>query len=101
MSTYPRPKTLDPSLVAILLDAVGTQFLTVEYVKKDGNIGRTNGLLRATSRLVGNARGQTQGNAMKDRGQVWIAKSRGGSASFFLDRVTSIQCRGAGIDARA
>jgi len=101
-------KTLDKALVSLLLDAVGTQFVTVSYVKKNGDIGTTNGLLRATSRLVGNARGAAQGAAMKDRGQVWIgcatAKDSKGqplSKSFFLDRVVSIKCKGAQIDAKA
>ncbi len=94
-------RTLDPQLVRILLDAVGTQFVTVEFLKKDGTPRTVNGLLRATSRLVGNARGQAQGDAMKARGQVWIGVAAGGSKSFYLDRVTAIRCKGAEIDAAA
>ena len=92
--------TLDPALVRMLLDAVGTQFVTVEFLKKDGTPRTYNGLLRATSRLVGSERGKAQGAAMKERGQVWLAVAGGGSKSFFLDRVTAIRCKGAEIDAR-
>ena len=102
MAHNPNPtRTLDPELVRIMLDAVGTQFVTVDFIKKDGTPRTVNGLLRAASRLVGNERGKAQGAAMKDRGQVWIAVAGGGSKSFYLDRVTAIRCRGAEIDARA
>jgi hypothetical protein len=94
-------RTLDPALVAMLLDAVGTQFVSVDFIKKDGTASTVNGLLRATSRLVGNERGAAQGAAMKARGQVWIGVAQGGSKSFFLDRVTGIRCKGAGIEARS
>lgn len=94
-------RTLDPKLVSLLLESVGTQFVTVDFIKKDGTPRTVNGLLRAASRLVGNERGKAQGEAMKDRGQVWIAVAGGGSKSFYLDRVTGIRCKGAGIEARA
>ena len=94
-------RTLDPELVRMMLDAVGTQFVTVDFIKKNGEARTVNGLLRATSRLVGNERGKAQGEAMKQRGQVWIGVAGGGSKSFFLDRVTGIRCKGANIDARA
>lgn len=94
-------KTLDPKLVKMLLDSVANQFVTVDFIKKDGTPRTINGQLRAASRLVGNDRGAAQSAAMKDRGQVWIAKPDGSSGSFYLDRVTGIRCSGAAIDARA
>ena len=94
-------RTLDPALVQMLLAAVGTQFVTVDFVKVDGTTRTVNGLLRATSRLVGNERGAKQGAGMKERGQVWIAVAGGGSKSFYLDRVTGIRCKGAGIQSMA
>jgi hypothetical protein len=99
-------RVIDPALVSILLDSVQTRFVTVTFIKKDGTEGRANGLLRAASRLVGNARGVAQGEAMKARGQVWIAcrDAKTGaktSKSFFLDRVTGIHCAGAKVNARA
>jgi hypothetical protein len=99
-------RTLDPVLVQMLLDSVATRFVTVEFVKKDGTISRANGLLRAASRLVGSPRGIAQGQAMKERGQIWIAcrDAKTGaktSKSFFLDRVTAIRCAGAKVEARA
>lgn len=104
MTTLHKPaatRTLDPAFARMLLDQVGTQFVTVEFLKKDGTPRAVNGLLRATSRLVGSERGKAQGEAMRARGQVWITPAAGGSKSFFLDRVTGIKCKGAKIEANA
>ena len=96
MSHKPCPgRTLDPALVQMLLDAQGNKFLTVSFYKTNGEHVTRNGQLRATSRLVGNARGAAQSERMKAAGQVWLAKPNGGSASFFLDRVTGIKAGGA------
>lgn len=89
-------RTIDPALVRSFLDTRGNQFVTVSFLKKDGTETTKNGQLKATSRLVGNARGQAQSARMKAAGQVWMAlnpKTNGGkeSASFFLDRVTEIR----------
>lgn len=92
-------RTLDPALVRILLDSIQNQFVTVDFIKKDGTPRTINGQLRAASRLVGSARGKAQGDAMRARGQVWIATPDGGSKSFFVDRVTGIRCAGADIAA--
>ena len=83
-------RTIDPALVRMFLDSQDNRFLTVTFLKKDGTERTINGQLRAASRLVGNERGQAQGEAMKARGQVWIAKPDGSSASFYIDRVLQI-----------
>ncbi|QJA42989.1 hypothetical protein [Phaeobacter phage MD18] len=94
-------RTLDPKLVRMLLDSIQNQFVTVDFIKKDGTLRTINGQLRAASRLVGNERGKAQGEAMRARGQVWIGTPDGKSKSFFVDRVTGIRCAGANINARA
>ena len=98
MAHNPNPaRTLDPALVRMLLDSQANKFLTVTFYKANGELVSRNGQLRAASRLVGNERGQRQAEAMKARGQVWLAKPDGGSASFYLDRVTEIKAGGAVI----
>jgi hypothetical protein len=94
-------RTIDPALVSMMLDSIGNQFMTVTFIKKDGTERTINGQLRATSRLVGNARGAAQSAAMKARGQVWIAKPDGSSASFYLDKVTALNCGGMKLALRA
>lgn len=94
-------RTLDPALVRMLLDSIGNQFVTIDFVKVDGTLRTVNGQLRAASRLVGSDRGIAQGAAMKERGQVWIATPDKKSKSFYLDRVTGIRCAGANVNARA
>ena len=83
------------------LDRIANKFLTVTFIKKDGTERTVNGQLRAASRLVGNERGKAQGEAMRDRGQVWIATPQGESKSFFIDRVTRIRSEGLDIQAGA
>lgn len=94
-------RTLDPALVQMVLDTVGNQFVTVDFIKKDGTPRTINGQLRAASRLVGSERGKTQGAAMKARGQVWIATPDGGSKSFYLDKVTGLRAGAMRIGTRA
>jgi hypothetical protein len=104
MTTLHKPaatRTLDPVFARMLLDQVGTQFVTVDFIKKDGTPRTVNGLLKAASRLVGNERGAAQGEAMRARGQVWIGVAGGGSKSFYLDRITGIRCKGAKVETTA
>lgn len=93
-------RTLDPDLVRTILDAAGTQFITVEFYrvkpKKGEMIARKNGRLGATSRLVGSERGQAQSERMAESGQVWLALPKG-SASFYVDRVISITVKGSTV----
>lgn len=88
-------RTLDPDIVRMLLDSAETRFVTVTFYSTQNEIKTRNGLLRATSRLVGNERGAAQSARMKESGQVWLAKPDGKSSSFFLDRVLSISAGGA------
>lgn len=88
-------RCIDPALVRMVLDAQANRFLSVDFYKTNGELVTRNGQLRATSRLVGNERGAAQGAAMKERGQVWLAKPDGKSSSFFLDRVKEIRAGGA------
>lgn len=92
---------LPPARVRDELDRIANKFLTVTFYKKDGSLRTVNGQLRAASRLVGNERGQAQGEAMRERGQVWIATPQGESKSFFIDRVTRIKSAGVDIQAGA
>ena len=92
-------RTLDPALVEMLLASIGNQFVTVDFIKKDGTPRTYNGQLRATSRLVGSERGKAQGAAMRARGQVWIGLPNGESKSFYVNRVTGLRCAGADIAA--
>ncbi|WNL50817.1 hypothetical protein RPALISO_230 [Ruegeria phage RpAliso] len=81
------------------LSAAQNKFITVEFIKNNGELRRYNGQLRAASRLVGNERGQAQGEAMKARGQVWLALPNGQSKSFYMDRVTALKVGGVEITA--
>ena len=83
-------RTIDPAIVRMFLDSQANKFVTVTFYKVNGEERTINGQLRAASRLVGSDRGVAQGAAMKDRGQVWIAKPDGSSGSFYLDRVARI-----------
>lgn len=93
-------KTLDPKLVESFLAARQNKFVTVSFLKVNGEVTTKNGQLKATSRLVGNARGAAQSEAMAARGQKWMALPNGKSASFYLDRVTEIRAEGARLSAR-
>ena len=88
-------------IVRAELDKLQNQFLTVTFMKNNGELRTYNGQLRATSRLVGNDRGIAQGQAMKARGQVWLALPNGESKSFYLDRVVNIRARGLDMSAGA
>ena len=94
-------RTIDPALVRMFLDSQANKFVTVSFIKKDGTERTINGQLKAASRLVGNARGQAQSAAMKERGQVWIALPDKTSRSFFLDKVTRISAGKAVLEPRA
>ena len=87
-------RTIDPTLVRMFLDSQQNKILSVTFLKTDGTECLRVGQLRATSRLVGSERGIAQGEAMKERGQVWLAKADGKSSSFFLDRVIRIAAGG-------
>jgi hypothetical protein len=46
-------KMIDPALVRLALANAGTEFVTVEFIKKDGTLRKINGLLRPASHIVG------------------------------------------------
>lgn len=91
----PNPnRFLDRGLVEDVLAACANRFVAVTFLKVDGELRHYAGQLRATSRLVGNERGQRQGEAMRARGQVWLARPDGGSKSFYVDRVLGMRVDG-------
>jgi len=73
------------------IEAKGTKFATVSFIKKDGTIRVVNGLFKPTSKIVGSDKGMAQGEAMKARGQIpiWCAASKSWK-SFYADRVVEI-----------
>jgi hypothetical protein len=88
-------RTIDSALVEMFLASQKNKILSVTFLKTNGEEVTRVGQLRATSRLVGSDRGIAQGEAMKERGQKWLAKPDGKSSSFYLDRVTRIAAGGA------
>lgn len=74
-----------------IIEAKGTKFATVKFIKADGTERVVNGLFKPTSKIVGSDKGIAQGEAMKARGQIPIYEVSSGSwKSFYADRVVSI-----------
>ena len=73
------------------IEAKGTKFATVKFIKVNGEERVVNGLFKPTSKIVGSEKGVAQGEAMRQRGQVpiWSA-SEGKWKSFYADRVVEI-----------
>ncbi len=84
--------------LAMLAD-VGTKFLTVDFLKVNGEPRTVNGLLHPTSKMVGSERGIAQGVAMRARGQVpiWEVKTEGWK-SFYANRVHGIRAKGLKVE---
>lgn len=77
--------------IKAIIEAKGTKFATVTFVKKDGSIRVVNGLFKPTSKIVGSDKGLAQGEAMKARGQIPIYEVSSKSwKSFYADRVVDI-----------
>lgn len=77
--------------IKAIIEAKGTKFATVTFVKKDGSIRVVNGLFKPTSKIVGSDKGIAQGEAMKARGQIPIYEVSSGSwKSFYAERVVEI-----------
>ena len=74
-----------------IIEAKGTKFATVKFIKADGTERVVNGLFKPTSKIVGSDKGIAQGEAMKARGQIpiWCVASKSWK-SFYADRVVSI-----------
>lgn len=82
---------MDTNTVHQIIEAKGTKFATVSFIKKDGTIRVVNGLFKPTSKIVGSDKGMAQGEAMKARGQIPIYEVSSGSwKSFYADKVVSI-----------
>lgn len=74
-----------------IIEAKGTKFATVKFIKADGSERVVNGLFKPTSKIVGSDKGMAQGEAMKARGQIPIYEVSSGSwKSFYADKVVSI-----------
>jgi len=77
--------------IKAIIEAKGTKFATVTFVKKDGSIRVVNGLFKPTSKIVGSDKGLAQGEAMKARGQIPIYEVSSKSwKSFYADKVLEI-----------
>jgi len=82
---------MDTNTVHQIIEAKGTKFATVTFIKADGTLRVVNGLFRPSSKIVGSDRGMAQGEAMKARGQVPIYEVSSNSwKSFYADRVVEI-----------
>jgi hypothetical protein len=82
---------MDIETVHNLIEAKGTKFATVSFIKKDGTIRVVNGLFKPTSKIVGSDKGMAQGEAMKARGQIPIYEVSSSSwKSFYADKVVEI-----------
>lgn len=77
--------------IKAIIEAKGTKFATVTFVKKDGSIRVVNGLFKPTSKIVGSDKGIAQGEAMKARGQIPIYEVSSSSwKSFYAEKVLEI-----------
>ena len=84
--------TLDPTTVRQTLAQRGTRFVTVQVIKKDGTLRKINGLLRATSKMVGGDRGDRQHDVLRanDLVAIYSLKDRGWR-SFNLNSVVEVR----------
>lgn len=82
---------MDTNTVHQIIEAKGTKFATVTFIKADGSTRVVNGLFKPTSKIVGSDKGMAQGEAMKARGQIPIYEVSSGSwKSFYADKVVEI-----------
>jgi hypothetical protein len=82
---------MDIDTIHQIIEAKGTKFATVSFIKKDGSIRVVNGLFKPTSKIVGSDKGMAQGEAMKARGQIPIYEVSSSSwKSFYADKVVEI-----------
>ena len=64
--------TISKTTVRDIVNARGTRFATVKFIKKDGSERVVNGLFRPSSHIVGNAKGRVVSEAMKANGYIPI-----------------------------
>lgn len=82
---------MTPEQVKAAVEAKGTKFATVKFIKADGSERVVNGLFKPTSKIVGSDKGIAQGEAMKARGQIPIYEVASKSwKSFYAEKVLEI-----------
>lgn len=82
---------MTPEQVKQIIEAKGTKFATVKFIKADGTERVVNGLFKPTSKIVGSDKGIAQGEAMKARGQIPIYEVSSSSwKSFYAEKVLEI-----------
>jgi hypothetical protein len=82
---------MTPEQVKAAVEAKGTKFATVKFIKADGSERVVNGLFKPTSKIVGSDKGLAQGEAMKARGQIPIYEVSSKSwKSFYAEKVLEI-----------
>jgi hypothetical protein len=64
--------TISKTTVRDIVNARGTRFATVKFIKKDGSERVVNGLFRPSSHIIGNAKGRVVSEAMKANGYIPI-----------------------------
>ena len=85
-------QVMDPAQVQAAVRARGTKFITVTFRKKCGTVRKINGLLRATSHMVGGDRGDAQHDTLRNNGLVAIYSiTDRGWRSFKIDSVLEVK----------
>ena len=64
--------SISKTTVRDIVNARGTRFATVKFIKKDGSERTVNGLFRPSSHIIGNAKGRVVSEAMKANGYIPI-----------------------------
>ena len=64
--------TISKTTVRDIVNARGTRFATVKFIKKDGSERTVNGLFRPSSHIIGNAKGRMVSETMKANGYIPI-----------------------------
>lgn len=64
--------TISKTTVRDIVNARGTRFATVKFIKKDGSERTVNGLFRPSSHIIGNAKGRVVSESMKANGYIPI-----------------------------
>jgi len=64
--------TMNKTTVKDAVQARGTRFATVTFIKKNGTQRTINGLFRPSSKIVGNAKGRVISQAQKANGYIPI-----------------------------
>lgn len=64
--------TINKTTVRDIVNARGTRFATVKFIKKDGSERTVNGLFRPSSHIIGNAKGRVVSEVMKANGYIPI-----------------------------